>query len=179
MKKLDKNEKIVFYPGSFDPFTIGHYDVIKRASKIFDKVIVGVLFNINKKYFIDKEDRTNLIKKTVKPLKNVEVVSFNGLLVDYLQKRDIKIVLRGLRAVSDFEYEFQMALMNRGLNSEIETFFMVTSACFSYISSTIIKEILIHNGDISNLVPGPVFNYLSKNRERLLKDRFSNGKKKI
>ena len=127
--------KIAVYPGSFDPITLGHLDVIQRGAKVFDKVIVGVLVNVNKNGLFNIEERVELIKKATKDIPNIEVISFNGLLIDFIKQCNATVILKGLRALSDFEYEFQMALMNTKLDPEIETLFMMTSAQYSYISS--------------------------------------------
>lgn len=145
--------KIAVYPGSFDPITNGHLDIIKRGAKIFDTLIVAVLVNVNKKGLFDYEERVDLIKKATKDIKNVKVECFNGLLVDFMKKNNIKIILKGLRAMSDFEYEFQMALMNKNLDSDIETFFMMTNAEYSYLSSSAVKQVAKFGGCIKGLVP--------------------------
>ena len=129
--------RVAIYPGSFDPITNGHLDIITRGSKVFDKLIVGVLVNIDKVGLFSIEERVELIKRVTSHLPNVEVVSFNGLLVDLARKYDAKVILKGLRAVTDFEYEFQMALMNNQLDCEIETLFMTTAAANSFLSSSI------------------------------------------
>lgn len=141
------------YPGSFDPITKGHLDLIERAAGKFDKVIVAVLININKKGMFSIEERVNLIEKCVAKYKNVEVKSFNGLLIDFMRKEKADIIIKGLRSVTDFEYEFQMALMNRELANEVETVFMVTSPSYSYISSSAIKQVASFNGEVKNFVP--------------------------
>ena len=141
------------YPGSFDPITKGHLDLIERAASKFDKVIVAVLININKKGMFSIEERVNLIEKCVAKYNNVEVKSFNGLLIDFVRKEKADVIIKGLRSVTDFEYEFQMALMNRELANEVETVFMVTSPNYSYISSSAIKQVASFNGEIKNFVP--------------------------
>ena len=148
--------KVAIYPGSFDPITNGHLDIITRGSKIYDKLIVGVLVNIDKKGLFTIEERVELIKKVTKDLQNVEVVSFNGLLVDLARKYEAKVILKGLRAVSDFEYEFQMALMNTQLEPNIETLFMMTSSAYSYLSSSSVKQVAKFGGNISGLVPDEI-----------------------
>lgn len=148
--------KIAVYPGSFDPITLGHLDVIKRGAKVFDKVIVGVLVNVNKSGLFDIEERVELIKRVTSDIPNVEVVSFNGLLIDFVKQCNATVILKGLRALSDFEYEFQMALMNTKLDAEIETLFMMTSAQYSYISSSAIKQVAKFKGDLRGLVPEEV-----------------------
>ncbi len=138
---------------SFDPITNGHLDIIERGSKVFDKLIIGVLVNVDKKGLFEIEERVELIKKVTKHIKNVEVISFNGLLIDFLKAYNAKIILKGLRAVSDFEYEFKMALMNNKLDPDIETVFMMTSAQYSYLSSSSVKQVAKFGGCIEGLVP--------------------------
>ena len=145
--------RVGVYPGSFDPITKGHLDLIERAGRKFDKVIVAVLININKKGMFSIEERVNLIEKCVAKYNNVEVKSFNGLLIDFVRKEKADVIIKGLRSVTDFEYEFQMALMNRELANEVETVFMVTSPNYSYISSSAIKQVASFNGEIKNFVP--------------------------
>ena len=148
--------RVAIYPGSFDPVTNGHLDIITRGSKVFDKLIVGVLVNIDKVGLFSIEERVELIKRVTKHLDNVEVVSFNGLLVDLAKKNDARVILKGLRAVSDFEYEFQMALMNSQLDSEVETLFMTTSAANSFLSSSSVKQVAKFGGKINGLVPDEI-----------------------
>ena len=148
--------RVAIYPGSFDPITNGHLDIITRGSKIFDKLIVGVLVNIDKKGLFKIDERVQLIKKVTKNLPNVEVISFNGLLVDLAREYNAKVILKGLRAVSDFEYEFQMALMNKQLNSNVETLFMMTSSEYSYLSSSSVKQVAKFGGNIKGLVPDEI-----------------------
>lgn len=145
--------RVGVYPGSFDPITKGHLDLIERVASKFDKVIVAVLININKKGMFSIEERVNLIEKCVAKYNNVEVKSFNGLLIDFVRKEKADVIIKGLRSVTDFEYEFQMALMNRELANEVETVFMVTSPNYSYISSSAIKQVASFNGEIKNFVP--------------------------
>ena len=145
--------KTVLYPGSFDPVTNGHFDVIKRAAALFDKVVVAAAVNGEKTPLFTFDERVQLLKEVCKDLPNVEIVSFQGLLVNALAKFDACAVIRGLRAVSDFEYEFQMALMNRELNQKCETLFMMPSPDYSFVSSKLIKEIARCKGDISAFVP--------------------------
>jgi len=144
---------IAVYPGSFDPITNGHLDIIKRSSYVFDKIIVSVLNNPSKKPLFSLEERVEMIKKSTYDISNIEIDCFSGLLIDYLQKRNIKIIVKGLRAISDFEYEFQMALMNRKLNNNIETLFMMTNSQYSYLSSSLVKEVYRFGGCIDGLVP--------------------------
>lgn len=156
--------KVAIYPGSFDPITNGHLDIIQRGCKTFDKVIVAVLINIDKKGLFHIDERVELIKKATAHLKNVEVISFNGLLVDLAKQYNANVILKGLRAVSDFEYELQMALMNSKLDPNIETLFMMTSIQYSYLSSSSVKQVGKFGGDISGLVPGEILDIV---RERL------------
>jgi len=144
------------YPGSFDPITNGHIDVIKRASRIFDQVTIAVSQNINKKSFLSEKEKIEAINLSLEGLKNVEVIAFDSLLVDFAKTNNAQIILRGLRAVSDFEYEFQLAGMNKHLDKNIETFFLTPSEEFSNISSSLVKEILMLGGDISSFVPQKV-----------------------
>lgn len=142
------------YPGSFDPVTNGHLDIIKRASKVTDRLIVAVLENPNKKNSLfTVEERIEHLKMVTKDIENVEVASFSGLLIDFAKKENAKIVIRGLRAVTDFETEFQMALINRSLYSEVETMFIPTSVEYLYLSSSTVKEVAMFGGDICSMVP--------------------------
>ena len=148
--------RVAIYPGSFDPITNGHLDIITRGSRVFDKLIVGVLVNVDKVGLFPIEERVELIKRVTAHLDNLEVVSFNGLLVDLAKKNDARVILKGLRAVSDFEYEFQMALMNSQLDSEVETLFMTTSAANSFLSSSSVKQVAKFGGKINGLVPDEI-----------------------
>ncbi|NEZ46024.1 pantetheine-phosphate adenylyltransferase [Clostridium niameyense] len=148
--------KIGVYPGSFDPVTNGHLDIIERASKVFDKLIVGVLVNPEKKGLFSVEERVEIIKKVVKDYDNVEVEAFSGLLINFLKEKQSKIIVKGLRTVSDFEYEFKMALMNNKLDPSIETVFMMTSAKYSYVSSSSVKQVAMFGGCIKELVPDEI-----------------------
>jgi len=141
------------YPGSFDPITNGHIDVIKRASRIFDQVTIAVSQNINKKSFLSKKEKIEAINNSLKDLNNVEVMAFDSLLVDFARANDAQIIIRGLRAVSDFEYEFQLAGMNKHLDKNIETFFLTPSEEYANISSSLVREILLLGGNISDFVP--------------------------
>lgn len=152
------------YPGSFDPCTNGHLDIIKRASKMFDKLIVAVLDNPEKKTpLFSVEERVEILKNITKDMKNIEVMSFSGLLVDFMKKQNSKVVVRGLRAVTDFEYEFQMALTNQKIGAGIETIFLATTAEFMFLSSSTVKEIAKFNGNLDGMVPDMVAEKL-KNR---------------
>lgn len=143
----------VLYPGSFDPVTNGHLDVARRASAIFDRVLIAVAVNSEKSPLFTLEERVELIQEACKEIPNIEVISFRGLLVDAIDKFNAQAVIRGIRAVSDFEYEFQMALMNRELNSRCETLFMMPSPEYSFVSSRLIREIAKNNGEIASFVP--------------------------
>jgi len=144
------------YPGSFDPVTKGHLDIIKRSSKIIDQVIVAVLENPRKIPTYGIEERVKMLKMVTEPYPNVQVDYYKGLLIDYAKNNDINIIIKGLRAMSDFEFEFQMALVNQKLSPSIETLFMMTNNKYSYLSSSIVKEIAGLGGDISSLVPPEV-----------------------
>ena len=152
--------KIAIYPGSFDPITLGHLDVLSDGAKMFDKVIIAVLNNSAKKGFLSVEERVSLIKESVKHLDNVEVDSFDGLTVEYAKKKNATILLRGLRAVSDFEYEMQLSQTNRALSEDIKTVFLMTKPEYNFISSSTVKEILQNDGDISKFVSPEVNDYL-------------------
>ena len=145
--------KRAIYPGSFDPVTNGHVVIILRSSKIVDKLFVGVLNNSAKKSLFSVEERVSMLKELTKDLPNVEVTSFDGLLVDYMREIDASIIVRGLRAVTDFEYELQIAQTNHIENTDIETIFLTTNLQYSYLSSTIVKEFASYGGDISKFVP--------------------------
>ena len=149
--------KTVICPGSFDPVTFGHIDIITRAASVFDRVIVGVLINMAKQPSFTIEERIGFLKKTVGDLPNVEVVGFDGLLAEYARERGATAVVRGLRAVSDFDYEFQMALTNRKLNPELDTVFLASDARYTYLSSSIVKNVASLGGDISNFVPECIY----------------------
>ncbi|OQA85242.1 MAG: Phosphopantetheine adenylyltransferase [Lentisphaerae bacterium ADurb.Bin242] len=148
--------KTVLYPGSFDPVTNGHLDVAHRAARIFDRLIIGVAANSEKNPLFSFEERIRLLREVCKDMPNTEIVSFSGLLINAVNEFDVSAVIRGIRAVSDFEYEFQMALMNRELNERCETLFMMPSPEYSYVSSRLIKEIARCGGDISPFVPPTV-----------------------
>ena len=141
------------YPGSFDPVTNGHLDVIERGSKLFDKVIVGVLHNSAKSPLFSVEERVKILEEATADLKNVEIVSFSGLSVEFARKCNAKVIIRGLRAITDFEYELQMAQTNRVLAPDIDTMFLTTSLEYAYLSSTTVKEVAAFGGDISKFVP--------------------------
>ncbi len=157
--------RTVIYPGTFDPLTNGHLDLIHRASRLFDRVIVGVAANKAKGPIFSPEERMSLVVDSLAALSlsNVEVETFTGLLVDYVQKRSGHAIIRGLRAVSDFEFEFQLALMNRKLNEHVETIFMMPKESFTFLSSRLVKEIAQLGGDVSKFVP-PVVVVALKNK---------------
>ena len=145
--------RIAVYPGSFDPITNGHLDIIERASRIYDKVIVGVLNNASKTPLFTAEERREQISGVISGFDNVEVDVFQGLLVDFVKSKRASVIVKGLRTVADFEYEFQMALLNKALNPECETVFLMTDSKYSYISSSMVKELAGFNGDLTGLVP--------------------------
>ena len=163
------SERAAIYPGFFDPITNGHLSIVDRALKIFDKLIIAILNNPQKAPLFSVEERIHMIQQSVKGRTNIEVDTFDGLLVDYAVKKDSNVVIRGLRALSDFEYEFQMALMNRKLNRHIQSIFLMTDYKWFYTSSTIIKEAACFGGDISGLVPKVV--------NQKLKEKFGYAKK--
>ncbi len=154
------------YPGSFDPVTYGHLDLMKRATRIFSKVIVAVANNSHKKPLFSIAERLEMVKKATRGLKNIQVEAFDGLIVDYAQRKKINVLIRGLRMISDFEYELQMALTNRRLNENIETVFLMPSEGYSFLSSTLLKEAAALGANLSSLVP----NFVEKKlKERLRK----------
>lgn len=144
---------MAIYPGSFDPITNGHLDIIERCSEKFEKLIVAVLNNTSKKTLFSVDERVKLLEETVKGYPNVSVESFSGLLIEYASSKEVSVIVRGLRAVSDFEYEMQMALTNKSLHSEIDTFFLISSSQYSFLSSSIVKEVARFGGDVSGMVP--------------------------
>jgi len=148
--------RLAVYPGSFDPPTLGHLDVIERASKLFDHLIVAAGVNSSKSPFLSTEERMEALRQSVAHLPNVEVDAFGGLLIDYVRQREARAIVRGLRATADFEYEFQMAMVNRRLAGEIETVFLVTKWEHSYLSSSIVREVALLGGDYHGLVPEAV-----------------------
>lgn len=141
------------YSGSFDPVTYGHLDIIKRAANIFDEVVVAVLNNKAKNPLFSVEERVNMLEETTKDLPNVKITSFSGLLVDFAREENINVIVRGLRAITDFEYELQMAQTNHELLPEVDTMFLTTNILYSYVSSTIVKEVASYHGDVSHFVP--------------------------
>lgn len=145
--------KAAIYPGSFDPITLGHLDVIERSAKLVDHLIVGVLKNNTKSPLFSVDERVNMLREATKHLNNIEIVSFSGLLVDFAKSRNIHVIIRGLRAITDFEYELQMSQTNRIVNPEVDTVFLTTSLKYAYLSSSTVKEVARYGGDISKFVP--------------------------
>ena len=154
--------RTAIYPGSFDPLTNGHLDVIERAAKLFDRVVVAIAINESKNPLFSLAERRELVSRSVEHLKNVEADTFTSLLVDYVERRSGQAIIRGLRAVSDFEFEFQLALMNRKLNERVETIFMVPKDTYTFLSSRIVKEIARLGGDVGAFVPPHVKEALKK-----------------
>lgn len=152
--------RIAVYPGSFDPLTNGHLDIIHRATRLFDRVLVAVLENEGKSPVFSVSERMELITRCTGGMTGVEVHSFSGLLVDFMRRVDATVVVRGIRAVSDYEYELQMALMNRELHEDAETIFMLPAVEYTFVSSRLVKEVFRLGGDIAHLVPGPVLEAL-------------------
>ena len=162
-------EKSAMYPGSFDPITNGHVDIIERGLRVFDRIVVAVLENPKKAPLFTTKERVRMIQDIFASKKEVEVRAFDGLLVDFARARGTGVVMRGLRAISDFEYEFQMALMNRNLAPDIETFFMMPNVNYSFLSSNLVREVAALGGSVEGLVPGPV--------ARKLRDKIKKSKK--
>jgi pantetheine-phosphate adenylyltransferase len=162
-------EKSAMYPGSFDPITNGHVDIIERGLRVFDRIVVAVLENPKKAPLFTTKERVRMIQDIFASKKEVEVRAFDGLLVDFARARGTRVVMRGLRAISDFEYEFQMALMNRNLAPDIETFFMMPNVNYSFLSSNLVREVAALGGSVEGLVPGPV--------ARKLRDKIKKYKK--
>jgi pantetheine-phosphate adenylyltransferase len=144
---------LAVYPGSFDPLTNGHVDIILRGARLFDRIVVAMLVNAEKSPLFTMDERVDIARDVFKNQPNVEIATFDGLLVDYVERRQAQVIVRGLRAISDFEFEFQMALMNRRLNSKIETIFMMPAEQYTYISSRLIKEVFALGGRVHGLVP--------------------------
>ena len=159
---LTMKKRTAVYPGSFDPVTFGHLDIIDRASKIFDHVIVGVFVHSAKKHMFPLDQRVAMLRTALKGRKNVTVDCFEGLLVDYMKKKSSKLVIRGLRAISDLEYEFQIAAVNRTLSPEIETVFLMPRQRYTYLSSSIVRDIAHFRGNVSKLVPPHVSKAIAK-----------------
>lgn len=158
--------RIAVYPGSFDPITNGHLDIIKRASKLYDKLIVGVLNNMNKQPMFSAEHRKAMIDELIEDIPNVSCDVFSGLLVDFAKQNGATVIVKGLRTVADFEYELQMALLNKALNPEYETMFMMTNTKYSYISSSMVKEVAKYNGELDGLVPKNVISEIKDKIQR-------------
>ena len=156
--------KIAIYPGSFDPLTNGHVDIIQRGSKLFDRIVVAILLNIEKSPLFTVQERVEIAREVFHEYPNVEVDTFDGLLVEYARSKRASVIVRGLRAISDFEYEMQMALMNRNLNPDVETVFMMPAETYTYVSSRLVKEVVALGGTVSNLVPSIVDDRLRKKR---------------
>ncbi|MCQ2449641.1 MAG: pantetheine-phosphate adenylyltransferase [Clostridia bacterium] len=150
------NKSIAIYPGSFDPITLGHLDIIRRASAMFDKVIVVVMTNMAKTCSFNPEERRQMICKSLAGIDNVTVECYDGLLAEYAKMHGARVIIKGLRAMSDFEYEFQMALTNKKLNPDVETLFLTTSPQYMYLSSSMVKQIAQLHGDISDFVPAAI-----------------------
>lgn len=157
--------RIFVYPGSFDPVTNGHLDIIERAAKICDKLIVAVLVNRNKTPVFTLEERVAFLKEVLNGKPNIEIATFSGLLVDFMKKKGATTIIKGLRAVSDFEYEFQMALLNKNIDNNIETLFMMTGVNYSYLSSSAVRELACHGGNIKDLVPDIIIEKIYKKFE--------------
>ena len=160
------NKRVAVYPGSFDPLTNGHVDIILRGAKLFDRIIVALLVNADKAPLFTLAERVEIARKVFAPYPNVEVDTFEGLLVDYVRRREANVIVRGLRAISDFEYELQMVLMNRRLNPEAETVFMMPAEQYTYLSSRLVKEVFALGGSIVGLVPEVVEADLRRKHER-------------
>lgn len=158
--------KIAVYPGTFDPITLGHIDLVERAAKIFDEVIVAIAASPNKKPLFTLPERLDLAFNSLKKYKNVKIEGFDGLLLDFIKKVKAQVILRGLRAVSDFDYEFQLASMNRFLNPVIESIFLMPAEKYTYISASLVREIALFKGDISGFVPKYVAQALYKKTQR-------------
>jgi pantetheine-phosphate adenylyltransferase len=158
--------KKAIYPGSFDPVTFGHLDIIKRSSRLFDEIVVAVLNNSAKNSLFSANERVTMIRDLVKEYPNVTVISFEGLLVDFAKEIDANIVIRGLRAVTDFEYELQIAQVNHVENSDLETIFLTTSLNYSYLSSSVVREFASHGGDITKFVPKEIIPFIMEKYNR-------------
>lgn len=157
------------YPGSFDPVTLGHLDIIKRSAEMFDELIVGVLTNTAKSPLFSLEERVNMLKNVVSDIPNVKVAGFEGLLVDFARQNDIKVIVRGLRAVTDFEYELQIAQSNRKVAPDIDTVFLTTNIAYSYLSSSVVKEYASFGVDVKDFVPEEI--------QGILRERFDIGRR--
>ena len=160
------NGRLAIFPGSFDPLTNGHVDIVLRSTHLFERILVAVLVNPDKKPLFTAEERVAIIRDVFKEYANVEVDSFNGLLVDYARKRRASAIIRGIRAVSDFEFEFQMALMNRHIEPTLETVFMMPAEQYTYLSSRLIKEVFSLGGAVAGLVPDTVEQWMTRKKEQ-------------
>ena len=149
-------EKVAIYPGSFDPITNGHLDLIQRASRLFDRLIVAVLTNLDKQPLFTVEERVAMLRQVTEGMRNVAVETFSGLLVDYAERKGADVIVRGIRAFTDYEYELQMALMNHKLAPQLETVFLMPAEAYTYVSSRLVKEIFLHRGSVRDLVPPEV-----------------------
>ena len=156
---------LAVYPGSFDPLTNGHVDIIRRGSKLFDRIVIAILLNIEKAPLFTVEERVEIAREVFREYPNVEVDTFDGLLVEYARRKRASVIVRGLRAISDFEYEMQMALMNRHLNPDVETVFMMPAETYTYVSSRLVKEVVALGGSVTNLVPSIVESRLREKRQ--------------
>ena len=165
------------YPGSFDPVTLGHLDIIKRSSKIVDRLIIGVLNNSAKKPVFTAEERVHMLELVIKDIPNAAVETFDGLTVEFAKRLGATVMFRGLRAVTDFEYEIQIAQTNHALNPDIDTVFLTTSVKYSYLSSSIVKEVASYEGDISKFVPGEILPFVTGKIKNLRSVDNGNGQK--
>ncbi|MBE7044136.1 MAG: pantetheine-phosphate adenylyltransferase [Ruminococcaceae bacterium] len=154
--------RIAVYPGSFDPITNGHLDIIRRSAKLYDRVIVGVLDNIDKKPVFSVEERRSMIEQVITEFDNVSCDTFSGLLVDFAKQNHASVIVKGLRTVADFEYELQMALLNKALNPEFETMFLMTDTKYSYISSSMVKGVAKYHGELEGLVPHSIIRLIEE-----------------
>jgi pantetheine-phosphate adenylyltransferase len=157
-------DTIAIYPGTFDPLTNGHVDIIQRGSRLFDRIIVGILLNVEKAPLFTVAERVDIAREVFAAYPNVEVDTFDGLLVEYARRKRAGVIVRGLRAISDFEYEMQMALMNRHLNPEVETVFMMPAETYTYVSSRLVKEVVALGGSVTTLVPSIVEDRLRRKK---------------
>lgn len=171
MQKAEEKStnRIGIYPGSFDPVTLGHLDIMKRCSKMVDKLIIGVLNNSEKNPMFSVEERVDMLKQVTEDIPNIEIDSFAGLLVDYANIKHANVIFRGLRAVSDFEYELQIAQLNKQLNPNIDTAFLNTSVEYAYLSSSVVREIAKYQGDITGLVPVQILDFVLEKAKGNLK----------
>ena len=163
-ERNERTEKVAIYPGSFDPLTNGHVDIISRGARLFDRIVVAILLNIEKAPLFSVDERVDIARDVFRDNPNVEVDTFDGLLVEYARRKRASVIVRGLRAISDFEYEMQMALMNRHLNPDVETVFMMPAETYTYVSSRLVKEVVALGGSVTNLVPSLVESRLREKR---------------